>query len=295
MKMKKVLAILAAFSVLGITGCGNDETEESVAKIEPVTEVVTTTETEAETTVAETIVETEVETTVTEEEQTEQGNGTIELGSKSYQMEQNGITHDVNVVYHVDYTAVATGVEAYNYLSIYIDDTLVESFLDANATLHDEAWKEKLPAIDIDRYFSVDGDVMNVTIRKQTTAYRYDETSGALVETDNSTAEEDISQPVTGDFELDGVTLTPKVEYSDKEPGLDEAWLYLKIYSQDGTLLLSVPADTYNADYSRPENYGKVDRYLVVTGSNTITVIDYSDLDVKKYHSYVFENGEFVS
>ena len=89
--------------------------------------------------------------------------------------------------------------------------------------------------------------------------------------------------------------MTPKVEYSDKEPGLDKAWLYLKIYSQDGTLLLSVPADTYNADYSRPENYGKVDRYLVVTGSNTITVIDYSDLDVKKYHSYVFENGEFVS
>ena len=295
MKIKKVLVILAAFSVLGITGCGNDETEESVATIEPVTEVVTTTETEAETTVAETIVETEVETTVTEEEQTEQGNGTIELGSKSYQIEQNGITHDVNVVYHVDYTAVATGVEAYNYLSIYIDDTLVESFLDANATLHDEAWKEKLPAIDIDRYFSVDGDVMNVTIRKQTTAYRYDETSGTLVETDNSTAEEDISQPITGDFELDGVTLTPKIEYKG-EMGDDDGGLFLNIYSTDGTLLFSIRVELFNGGSGRPEDYGKVSRYLVKTGARTITVNDYSDYnDNVSYHSYVFENGEFVS
>lgn len=295
MKIKKVLAILAAFSVLGITGCGNDGTEESVATIEPVTEVVTTTETEAETTVAETIVETEVETTVTEEEQTEQGNGTIELGSKSYQIEQNGITHDVNVVYHVDYTAVATGVEAYNYLSIYIDDTLVESFLDANATLHDEAWKEKLPAIDIDRYFSVDGDVMNVTIRKQTTAYRYDETSGTLVETDNSTAEEDISQPITGDFELDGVTLTPKIEYKG-EMGDDDGGLFLNIYSTDGTLLFSIRVELFNGGSGRPEDYGKVSRYLVKTGARTITVNDYSDYnDNVSYHSYVFENGEFVS
>lgn len=295
MKIKKVLVILAAFSVLGITGCGNDETEESVATIEPVTEVVTITETEAETTVAETIVETEVETTVTEEEQTEQGNGTIELGSKSYQIEQNGITHDVNVVYHVDYTAVATGVEAYNYLSIYIDDTLVESFLDANATLHDEAWKEKLPAIDIDRYFSVDGDVMNVTIRKQTTAYRYDETSGTLVETDNSTAEEDISQPITGDFELDGVTLTPKIEYKG-EMGDDDGGLFLNIYSTDGTLLFSIRVELFNGGSGRPEDYGKVSRYLVKTGARTITVNDYSDYnDNVSYHSYVFENGEFVS
>lgn len=295
MKIKKVLAILAAFSVLGVTGCGNDETEESVVTIEPVTEVVTTTETEAETTVAETIVETEVETTVTEEEQTEQGNGTIELGSKSYQIEQNGITHDVNVVYHVDYTAVATGVEAYNYLSIYIDDTLVESFLDANATLHDEAWKEKLPAIDIDRYFSVDGDVMNVTIRKQTTAYRYDETSGTLVETDNSTAEEDISQPITGDFELDGVTLTPKIEYKG-EMGDDDGGLFLNIYSTDGTLLFSIRVELFNGGSGRPEDYGKVSRYLVKTGARTITVNDYSDYnDNVSYHSYVFENGEFVS
>lgn len=294
MKMKKVLAILAAFSVLGITGCGNDETEESVATIEPVTEVVTTAATEAETTAMETITETEAETTVTEEEQTEQGNGTIELGSKSYQIEQNGITHDVNVVYHVHYTAVATGVEAYNYLSIYIDDTLVESFLDANATLHDEAWKEKLPAIDIDRYFSVDGDVMNVTIRKQTTAYRYDETSGTLVETDNSSAEEDISQPVTGDFELDGVTLTPEIEVKG-EMGDPDAGEYLNIYTTDRILLLSIKVENPNGS-QRPEDYGEVRRYLVKTGSRTITVNDYSDYSGNvSYHSYVFENGEFVS
>ena len=128
-----------------------------------------------------------------------------------------------------------------------------------------------------------------------TTATTEDETTT----TTTTTTKRDDAHPIdgyypNGDFQLDGVTLTPKVEYSNKEPGLDEAWLYLNIYSQDGTLLVSVPADTYIADDGRPENYGKVGRYLVKTGSNTITVIDYSG-STRKYHSYVFENGKFVS
>lgn len=328
MKTKKMLAILAVLSVLGVTGCGNDGTEESIAIIEPVTEIVTTTETEAETAAMETTTETEAETTaaettaetaaktivetevrtvvetmvtektvVIEENQAEPEKGTFEAGNKDYQMEQNGTVHSVTVACQLDYETFSRGVTTTEHLVVYVDGAQAGKFYMGGATLHDDFWKDKFSDVNVDNYFSINGDIMNIKINNKTTAYRYDETSKTLIEADNitTTTEENSSQPVTGDFELDGVTLTPKVEYSDKEPGLDEAWLYLKIYSQDGTLLLSVPADTYNADYSRPENYGKVDRYLVVTGSNTITVIDYSDLDVKKYHSYVFENGEFVS
>ena len=328
MKTKKMLAILAVLSVLGVTGCGNDGTEESIAIIEPVTEIVTTTETEVETAAMETTTETEAETTaaettaetaaktivetevrtvvetmvtektvVIEENQAEPEKGTFEAGNKDYQMEQNGMVHSVTVACQLDYETFSRGVTTTEHLVVYVDGAQAGKFYMGGATLHDDFWKDKFSDVNVDNYFSINGDIMNIKINNKTTAYRYDETSKTLIEADNitTTTEENSSQPITGDFELDGVTLTPKVEYSDKEPGLDKAWLYLKIYSQDGTLLLSVPADTYNAGYSRPENYGKVDRYLVVTGSNTITVIDYSDLDVKKYHSYVFENGEFVS
>ena len=68
MKMKKMLAILAALSVLGTTGL-TVGAEDTVTTTEPATEASTTTETEAETTAAETTAETEttVETDVTEE------------------------------------------------------------------------------------------------------------------------------------------------------------------------------------------------------------------------------------
>lgn len=63
MKMKKMLAILAALSVLGTTGL-TVGAEDMATTTEPATEAITTTETEAETTAAETTAETETETTV---------------------------------------------------------------------------------------------------------------------------------------------------------------------------------------------------------------------------------------
>lgn len=63
MKMKKMLEILAALSVLGTTGL-TVGAEDTATTIEPATEAITTTETEAETTAAETTAETETETTV---------------------------------------------------------------------------------------------------------------------------------------------------------------------------------------------------------------------------------------
>ena len=63
MKIKKMLAILAALSVLGTTGL-TVGAEDTATTTEPATEAITTTETEAETTAAETTAETETETTV---------------------------------------------------------------------------------------------------------------------------------------------------------------------------------------------------------------------------------------
>ena len=80
MKMKKMLAILAALSVLGTTGL-TVGAEDTATTTEPATEAITTTETEAETTAAETTAETEttVETAAAEENQTVKAEETAEF------------------------------------------------------------------------------------------------------------------------------------------------------------------------------------------------------------------------
>lgn len=316
MKIKKMLAILAALSVLGTTGL-TVGAEDTATTTEPATEAITTTETEAETTAAETTAEAETETTVetaaTEENQVVKEEGTKKvLTSKTIDFGQH--TSDPNV-----FTDETLSVEVYYllneeegpvYLSISINGVAsnLTGIVVKNSSLAGDP-----PSIEalcnIDNYFKQSGE-NSISINVCGTWTEYDYVDGQFVPagtaptttaattdittTTNTTTTGTKEEVVTGDFVLDGVTLTPKVEYSNKEPGLDEAWLYLNIYSQDGTLLVSVPADTYVADDGRPENYGKVGRYLVKTGSNTITVIDYSGSTVK-YHSYVFENGKFVS
>lgn len=316
MKMKKMLAILAALSVLGTTGL-TVGAEDTATTTEPATEAITTTETEAETTAAETTAEAETETTVetaaTEENQVVKEEGTKKvLTSKTIDFGQH--TSDPNV-----FTDETLSVEVYYllneeegpvYLSISINGVAsnLTGIVVKNSSLAGDP-----PSIEalcnIDNYFKQSGE-NSISINVCGTWTEYDYVDGQFVPagtaptttaattdittTTTTTTTGTKEEVVTGDFVLDGVTLTPKVEYSNKEPGLDEAWLYLNIYSQDGTLLVSVPADTYVADDGRPENYGKVGRYLVKTGSNTITVIDYSGSTVK-YHSYVFENGKFVS
>ena len=314
MKMKKMLAILAALSVLGTTGL-TVGAEDTATTTEPATEAITTTETEAETTAAETTAETEttVGTAAAEENQTVKEEGTKKvLTSKTIDFGQH--TSDPNV-----FTDETLSVEVYYllneeegpvYLSISINGVAsnLTGIVVKNSSLAGDP-----PSIEalcnIDNYFKQSGE-NSISINVCGTWTEYDYVDGQFVPAGTAPTTTDATtditttttttttgtkeEVVTGDFVLDGVTLTPKVEYSNKEPGLDEAWLYLNIYSQDGTLLVSVPADTYVADDGRPENYGKVGRYLVKTGSNTITVIDYSGSTVK-YHSYVFENGKFVS
>ena len=307
MKMKKMLAILAALSVLGTTGL-TVGAEDTATTTEPATEAITTTETEAETTAAETTAETETESTV-ETAATEENQVVGKIGETA-EFTFNGIKFqavEVDPRDDPDPTAIYVTLKINR---IEADGSIVETNLsgidlfilgDGGDGSHTGGNKDVL------EFLSIDGDILTIDAYGGNQSYQYVDgqfvpagtaptTTAATTDstTTTTTTTGTKEEVVTGDFVLDGVTLTPKVEYGNKEPGLDEAWLYLNIYSQDGTLLVSVPADTYVADDGRPENYGKVGRYLVKTGSNTITVIDYSGSTVK-YHSYVFENGKFVS
>lgn len=318
MKMKKMLAILAALSVLGTTGL-TVGAEDTATTTEPATEAITTTETEAETTAAETTAETEttVETAAAEENQT------VGKVGETAEFTFNGMKFQAVQLDPEDFDSsdplFQSGCVGLTINRIEEDGSITATNLtkiklfikgDGGGIGSDTPVYLK-PVLD---FISIDGDILTIDAYGGNQSYQYVDgqfvpagtastttttTAAETITTTTTTTKRDDAHPIdgyypNGDFQLDGVTLTPKVEYSNKEPGLDEAWLYLNIYSQDGTLLVSVPADTYVADDGRPENYGKVGRYLVKTGSNTITVIDYSGSTVK-HHSYVFENGKFVS
>lgn len=314
MKMKKMLAILAALSVLGTTGL-TVGAEDTVTTTEPATEASTTTETEAETTAAETTAETEttVETAAAEENQTVKEEGTKKvLTSKTIDFGQH--TSDPNV-----FTDETLSVEVYYllneeegpvYLSISINGVAsnLTGIVVKNSSLAGDP-----PSIEalcnIDNYFKQSGE-NSISINVCGTWTEYDYVGGQFVPagtaptttattedeatTTTTTTKKEDAQPVTGDFQLDGVTLTPKIE-TKGQMGDNDGGLFLNIYSADGTLLLSIRVALFNGGNGRPEGYYEVSRYLVKTGSNTIVVNDYSHFNVKKYHSYVFENGKFVS
>ena len=94
MKMKKMLAILAALSVLGTTGL-TVGAEDTATTTEPATEASTTTETEAETTAAET--ETTVETDVTEETAATEENQVVKMEDASDEITLGGVSFTVKV------------------------------------------------------------------------------------------------------------------------------------------------------------------------------------------------------
>ena len=96
MKMKKMLAILAALSVLGTTGL-TVGAEDTATTTEPATEAITTTETEAETTAAETTAETEVKTDVTEETAATEENQVVKMEDASDEITIDGVSFTVKV------------------------------------------------------------------------------------------------------------------------------------------------------------------------------------------------------
>lgn len=322
MKMKKMLAILAALSVLGTTGL-TVGAEDTATTTEPATEAITTTETEAETTAAETTAETETETTVetdvTEETAATEANQVVGKIGETAEFTFNGIKFQAVEVDPEDFDSsdplFQSGCVGLIINRIEEDGSVTATNLtkialfmkgDGGGSGSDTPVYLK-PVLD---FISIDGDILTIDAYGGNQSYQYVDgqfipagtaptTTAATTDsttTTTTTTTGTKEEVVTGDFVLDGVTLTPKVEYSNKEPSEGEAWLYLNIYSQDGTLLVSVPVEGYNGGSERPADYGKINRYLVKTGSNTVTVVDHTDYSgVVKYHTYIFENGKFVS
>lgn len=187
MKIKKMLAILAALSVLGTTGL-TVGAEDTATTTESATEAITTTETEAETTAAETTAETETETTVetaaAEENQTVKEEGTKKvLTSKTIDFGQH--TSDPNV-----FTDETLSVEVYYllnenegpvYLSISING--VASNL-TGIVVKDSSLAGDPPSIEalcnIDNYFKQSGE-NSISINVCGTWTEYDYIDGQFV------------------------------------------------------------------------------------------------------------------
>ena len=189
MKMKKMLAILAALSVLGTTGL-TVGAEDTATTTEPATEAITTTETEAETTAAETTAETKAETETTvetaaaEENQTVKEEGTKKvLTSKTIDFGQH--TSDPNV-----FTDETLSVEVYYllnenegpvYLSISING--VASNL-TGIVVKDSSLAGDPPSIEalcnIDNYFKQSGE-NSISINVCGTWTEYDYVGGQFV------------------------------------------------------------------------------------------------------------------
>lgn len=161
MRIKKMLAVLAAISMLasmGISAAAEDETaatttvttaEEAVTTA--ATEATTLTETEI-TTTAETTADSETETTVATEENAAAGeiseDGTIVYGTKTYQMGENGDGtpdfHEVKVVLYSDIPEDWEDWDETERLSVYVDGMLsnlagiaVDSAIAGDGPAHD--------------------------------------------------------------------------------------------------------------------------------------------------------------
>ena len=195
MRIKKMLAVLAAISMLasmGISAAAEDETAVTTAEeavTTAATEATTLTETEI-TTTAETTTDSEKETTVaTEENETVEEvleDGTVVYGTKTYQMGENGDGtpdfHEVKVVLYSDITEDWDETER---LSVYVDGTLsnlagiaVGSAIAGDGPAHD--YRDNP-----DNFFAITGvDEIAITAYGVATSYYYDHSSGQFVDSD---------------------------------------------------------------------------------------------------------------
>lgn len=191
MRIKKMLAVLAAISMLasmGISAAAEDETaatttmttaEEAVTTA--ATEATTLTETEI-TTTAETTADSEKETTVaTEENETVEEVSTI--ATKTYQMGENGDGtpdfHEVKVVLYSDITEDWDETER---LSVYVDGTLsnLAGIAVGSAIAGDPESQEYV--CNPDNFFAITGvDEIAITAYGVATSYSYDHSSGQFV------------------------------------------------------------------------------------------------------------------
>mgnify|MGYP004698820655 CR=1 FL=1 len=181
MKMKKMLAILEALSVLGITGL-TVGAEDTATTTEPATEAITTTETEAETTAAETTAETETETTVetdvTEETAATEENQVVGKIGETAEFTFNGIKFqavDLDPQDDPDPTAIYVTLKINR---IEADGSIVETNLsNVNLfTLGDGGGSGSntpaylKPVLD---FISIDGDILTIDAIGGSQSYQY--------------------------------------------------------------------------------------------------------------------------
>ena len=234
MKMKKMLAILAALSVLGTTGL-TVGAEDTATTTEPATEAITTTETEAETTAAETTAETDV----TEETADTEENQVVGKIGETAEFTFNGIKFQAVELDPEDFDSsdplFQSGCVGLTINRIEEDGSItatnltkIELFIKGDGGDGSHTGINK----DVLEFLSIDGDILTIDAIGGSQSYQYVDgqfvPAGTAPTTTTATTDSTTTtttttgtkeEVVTGDFVLDGVTLTPKVEYSIKNLG----------------------------------------------------------------------------
>lgn len=162
MKMKKMLAILAALSVLGTTGL-TVGAEDTATTTEPTTEAITMTETEAETTAAETTAETETETETTVETDAAEENQTVKT-EETAEFTFNGVKFQAVEVDSQEYVTLKINrIEA--------DGSIVETNLSGiDLFAHgDYAAAHR----DVLEFLSIDDDILTINAYGGNQSYQY--------------------------------------------------------------------------------------------------------------------------
>lgn len=275
MKMKKMLAILAALSVLGTTGL-TVGAEDTATTTEPATEAITTTETEAETTAAETTVETDVteETAATEENQV------VKMEDASDEITIDGVSFTVKV-------------------SVASDSSVVLSILkDGNVTnLNNICVESKVSGeLQVGNYYSVDSN-NRLTIYGVDGNHNYGWSNEYNVFVASSLREEGENLEIidASTFQMNGKTV--KITLWSYENELFDELSRISVYV-DGKLtnLSGIVVNTSVLGYVSPGNIYQrsVHQYFSVSG-NVLTIKP--DSAYGKTASYTFDNasGQFVT
>ena len=289
MKMKKMLAILAALSVLGTTGL-TVGAEDTATTTEPATEASTTTETEAETTAAETTAETEAETetTATEETAVTEENQVVKMEDSSNEITIDGVSFTVKV-------------------SVASDSSVVLSVLkDGNVTnLNNICVESKVSGeLQVSNYYSVnDRNGLVIYAVDGNHIYTWSETYNVFTACALLEEGEDGNTTITdaSTFQMNGKTV--KVVLYDENDGKSDELLQLSVYV-DGKLtnLSGIVVNSGFQGMQGPGNYTDKDfyqysvhQYFSVSG-NVLTVKPI-DSSYGETASYIFDDasGQFVT
>lgn len=281
MKMKKMLAILAALSVLGTTGL-TVGAEDTATTTEPATEASTTTETEAETTAAETTAETEAETetTATEETAVTEENQVVKMEDSSNEITIDGVSFTVKV-------------------SVASDSSVVLSVLkDGNVTnLNNICVESKVSGeLQVGNYYSVDSN-NRLTIYAADGNHNYIWSNEYNVFVASTLHEEGENLEIidASTFQMNGKTV--KITLWSYENELLDELSRISVYV-DGKLtnLSEIAVNTSLFGYVSPGNIYQcsVHQYFSVSG-NVLTIKPNSAYG--KTASYTFDDasGQFVT